>query len=125
MTSLSFINDILDEILLSDLGEQVARSQQRSMDTIAKYKNLIEIPNFESDTIAQLPSFRGFMLTAFEETQKCFDMLPTSLASTHGDSIVMAVRRKLDSLPSISPVDNCLISNKVQRPRFRHPTLDF
>lgn len=95
------------------------------METITKYKNLIEIPNFESDTLSLLPSFRGFLISALEQAQKCFDEIPKTLPFTGEDTVAKVIRRKLSYLPPIYPVDNCLIANKVKRPRFRHPTLDF
>jgi len=93
--------------------------------TINKYKDLVEIPNFESDTVQQLPSFRGFMLTAYEETLKTFDMIPDSLPRSYADTVAKVVKHKCDALPNIYPTDNCLIANKVQRPRFRSPNIDF
>jgi hypothetical protein len=112
-------------VLLNDLGEALEKSRVKSMDTITKYKDFITIPGMESDTLHMLPSFRGFMLTAYEETLKQFDMIPKKLGFTGESTVANVIRKKISLLPQVYPVDNCLISAKVQRPRFRSPNLDF
>jgi len=123
--SLDIIDDSINEVLLNDLRDEVARSQDKSMQTISQYSNLLEIPNFESDQINMLPSFRGFKLSALEETLENFKAIPDYLPFTGRDTVCKVIKRKFEMLPDIYPVDNCLIAKKVQRPRFRSPTIEF
>nr|UPW42193.1 MAG: putative RNA dependent RNA polymerase [Guangxi riverbank mitovirus 3] len=119
------VNDAIDRVILSQVEDELRRSRERTSLSLKQFKNLLEIPGFNSDMIQMLPSFRSFLLSALEQSSKNFETFKIPLHPTGFPTVTEIVKWKFSHLPPVLPVDNPLVNKRVQRPRFRRINLEF
>lgn len=121
------VNDAIDKTLMEEVESDLEDARDKTMKTLAHYKNnVFTVPGFKSDSLQESPAFRSFLISGYENATKLFATDFKFPLSPGGLPTVTAIIKfKLEHLPRVFPVDNCLAIKRVQRPRFRSTNIDF
>lgn len=101
-------NQAIDEVILEDLEKELEKAKEKTIESIFKYRDIGEVPGFNSDTLLYSPTFRNFYigllyryfeLCELEETLEV-PKIPHSEVMTISD----IVKSKFDKIYDVYPV---------------------
>ena len=123
-------NQAIDEVILEDLEKEIEKAKEKTVKSIFKYRDIGEVPGFNSDTLLQSPTFRNFyigLLYRYFELCELEDSLVEIPKIPHSEVMTISdiVRGKLELVHAVYPVSFLVEKDEPKRPRFRKVNLDF
>jgi len=133
------VNDSIDKVIIAELEKKRDKAKEKTYEAIKKFRALLQVPGFHSDTIQNSPVFRSFLLSSFEKYVQLLEfnkILPSFPRSKDPDvmqiplspglpTVAEIVKFKFDNLATVYPATFVLDKPEPKRPRFRKVNLDF
>jgi hypothetical protein len=117
------VTGVVDKVLKNMLSDDLQRHREKTIASIQALREMTEMKGFTTTMVlTDLTSFRNLFIDAISRLADLpVDSKDIEFGQVKRRSVMTGqfIEDKLATIPEFSPLTNCLVKQKVQRPRVR------